>query len=116
MIITSFIFIMVLVLLWQTFPLRYGLLTVLIREFKWTFIVVLGFLGNVAAYGRLDRARARHAAERVSEPGQRVQRLEHLEQQFLCVPVLLPLPDLSHLLRLPPQLQHKGSRPELLPP
>jgi hypothetical protein len=45
MIITSFIFIMVLVLLWQTFPLRYGLLTVLMQEFKWTFIVVIGFLG-----------------------------------------------------------------------
>jgi hypothetical protein len=46
MIVTSFIFIMVLVLLWQTFPLRYGLLTVLIQEFKWTFIVVLAFLGT----------------------------------------------------------------------
>lgn len=46
MIITSFIFVMVLVLLWQTFPLRYGLLSVLIREFKWTFIVVLAFLGK----------------------------------------------------------------------
>jgi hypothetical protein len=48
MIVTSFIFIMVLVLLWQTFPLRYGLLTVLIREFKWTFIVVIGFMGKTA--------------------------------------------------------------------
>jgi hypothetical protein len=46
MIVTSFIFIMVLVLLWQTFPLRYGLLAVLIREFKWTFIVVIAFLGT----------------------------------------------------------------------
>lgn len=45
MIVTFFIFIMVLVLLWQTFPLRYGLLGVLIREFKWTFIVVIAFLG-----------------------------------------------------------------------
>lgn len=45
MIVTFFIFIMVLVLLWQTFPLRYGLLGVLIREFKWTFIVVIVFLG-----------------------------------------------------------------------
>ena len=44
MIVTTMIFIMVLVLLWQTFPLRYGLLGVLIKEFKWTFIVVLGFL------------------------------------------------------------------------
>jgi hypothetical protein len=46
MIVTFFIFIMVLVLLWQTFPLRYGLLGVLIREFKWTFIVVIAFLGT----------------------------------------------------------------------
>ena len=44
MIVRTMIFIMVLVLLWQTFPLRYGLLGVLIQEFKWTFIVVLGFL------------------------------------------------------------------------
>ena len=46
MIVTGFILIMVLIMLWQTFPLRYGLITVLIREFKWTFIVVVGFLGN----------------------------------------------------------------------
>lgn len=46
MIVTALIFIMVLVLLWQTFPLRYGLLGVLVREFKWTFVVVLAFLGT----------------------------------------------------------------------
>ena len=43
---TVFIFIMVLVLLWQTFPLRYGLLSTLLREFKWTFIILLLFLGT----------------------------------------------------------------------
>jgi hypothetical protein len=31
MIVTALIFIMVLILLWQTFPLRYGLLTQLIQ-------------------------------------------------------------------------------------
>lgn len=45
-IVTGFIFIMVLVLLWQTFPLRYGLLSTLIREFKWTFIILIVFLGK----------------------------------------------------------------------
>jgi hypothetical protein len=39
---------MVLILLWQTFPLRYGLLSTLLQEFKWTFIVLLLFLGIVA--------------------------------------------------------------------
>lgn len=34
-------FIMVLILLWQTFPLRYGLISVLFKEFKWTFLIIL---------------------------------------------------------------------------
>ena len=46
MIVTGLIFVMVLVMLWQTFPLRYGLISILVREFKWTFIVTLAFVGR----------------------------------------------------------------------
>ena len=45
-VLTSFIFIMILILLWETFPLRYGLIGTLFREFKYTFLVVLVFIGN----------------------------------------------------------------------
>ena len=44
-IVTAFIFVMVLILLWQTFPLRYGLLSILVKEFKYTFLVLVAFLG-----------------------------------------------------------------------
>ena len=37
---------MVLILLWQTFPLRHGFLSTLIKEFKWTFIMLLAFLST----------------------------------------------------------------------
>jgi hypothetical protein len=38
---------MMLILLWQTFPLRYGLVTRLIGEFRWSFVVVLAFIGSL---------------------------------------------------------------------
>lgn len=43
-VITAGIFIMMLIMMWQTFPLRYGLVARLFKEFKWTFFIVLGFI------------------------------------------------------------------------
>ncbi len=39
------IFIMMLIMMWQTFPLRYGLVGMIFKEFKWTFGLVLAFIG-----------------------------------------------------------------------
>jgi hypothetical protein len=41
---------MVLILMWQTFPLRYGLVGTLFKEFKYTFIVILIFIGKRWVY------------------------------------------------------------------
>ena len=46
MAITGLIFIMILILLWQTFPLRFGLISSLFRDFKWTFIIILLHIGK----------------------------------------------------------------------
>lgn len=35
---------MMLIMLWQTFPLRYGLISKLFVEFKWTFAIVILFI------------------------------------------------------------------------
>ena len=45
---TGLIFIMMLILMWQTAPLRYGLIGVLFKEFKWTFLIVWLQIGVTA--------------------------------------------------------------------
>ena len=82
---------MVLILLWQTFPLRYGQLRTLLREFKWTFIALLLFL-STSLLSSHDRARKGHPAQRGSQPGQRLLRRGHLEQPLLHLPLLPQVP------------------------
>ena len=38
---------MMLIMMWQTFPLRYGLVGMIFKEFKWTFALVLAFIGII---------------------------------------------------------------------
>jgi hypothetical protein len=56
------IFIMMLIMMWQTFPLRYGLIGQIFSEFKWTFLLVLAFIGKaliiISDYRRLKRHEA----------------------------------------------------------
>ena len=35
-----------LVMMWQTFPLKYGLIGMVFKEFKWTFLLILTFISN----------------------------------------------------------------------
>lgn len=44
--VTAGIFVMMLIMMWQTFPLRYGLIGRLFGEFKFVFLIVLGFIGT----------------------------------------------------------------------
>ena len=59
MVVTGLLFIMALILLWQTFPLRYGLIGVLFREFKWTFLIILLHIGTFNIIVSINSGRKR---------------------------------------------------------
>lgn len=45
-----------LIMMWQTFPLRYGLVGRLFGEFRWTFVIILGFICKLLYYIGLSAA------------------------------------------------------------
>jgi hypothetical protein len=45
-----------LIMMWQTFPLRYGLVGRLFGEFRWTFVIILGFICKGLYYIGLSAA------------------------------------------------------------